>query len=207
MLVLGMASWASADLTGIQLSLNGVINGNGNTAEITVPICTEIAINVHGPFDYGWGGVLFIHDTDAYDDGQGNIMGMGGEGGEWGDQLGPPYSSGYYYSKDGYPIVYDAAGDEDLRGAIRFEYATTNPGDAINGYGYNLTASAFGEVPGGKEFDLMYHCSGRGDVTIYLWDLLDVETPQDTIIVHQVPEPMTITLLGLGGLLLRRRKW
>jgi hypothetical protein len=29
----------------------------------------------------------------------------------------------------------------------------------------------------------------------------------DTILIHQIiPEPMTIALLGLGGLLLRRRK-
>ena len=27
-----------------------------------------------------------------------------------------------------------------------------------------------------------------------------------TVVIHEVPEPMTMALLGLGGLLLRRRK-
>jgi hypothetical protein len=29
---------------------------------------------------------------------------------------------------------------------------------------------------------------------------------EDTLTIHQIPEPTTIALLGLGGLLLRRRK-
>ena len=28
----------------------------------------------------------------------------------------------------------------------------------------------------------------------------------DAVVIHQIPEPATIALLGLGGLLLRRRK-
>jgi hypothetical protein len=44
-------------------------------------------------------------------------------------------------------------------------------------------------------------------VKITLWDVGEgYGSPQDTIIVHQIPEPTTMLLLGLGGLLLRRRK-
>ena len=54
-------------------------------------------------------------------------------------------------------------------------------------------------------FDLT--CMSAGvDVFVELYD--DAwATMLDTLIIHQVPEPMTIALLGLGGLfLLRRRK-
>ena len=51
-----------------------------------------------------------------------------------------------------------------------------------------------------------FHCDGDGDVTINLYDPTGA-TVIDTILIHQpIPEPMTIALLGLGGLLLRRRK-
>ena len=49
------------------------------------------------------------------------------------------------------------------------------------------------------------HCvEGPSDDLVYLID--QTGTIIDTILIHQVPEPMTVMLLGLGGLLLRRRK-
>jgi hypothetical protein len=63
----------------------------------------------------------------------------------------------------------------------------------------------------GVYFDeILFHCQGEGDVTVYLydigttWDIADGVI--DSVVISQVPEPMTIALLGLGGLLLRRRK-
>ena len=69
----------------------------------------------------------------------------------------------------------------------------------------------------GKLVDLItLHCEGEGDVIVQLTsaganhtiDGRDLTAADlGSIIIHQVPEPMTITLLGLGGLaLLRRRK-
>jgi len=52
------------------------------------------------------------------------------------------------------------------------------------------------------------HCVGpESDDVIYLVDASDGSI-LDTLVIHQtgIPEPMTITLLALGGLLLRRRK-
>jgi hypothetical protein len=62
----------------------------------------------------------------------------------------------------------------------------------------------------GKVFDgILLHCEGgMGDVVITLWGSTDYITGTllDTVIIHQIPEPMTMALLGLGGLFLRRRK-
>jgi len=57
----------------------------------------------------------------------------------------------------------------------------------------------------GKWWDELFTCDGEGTVTINLWDE-NASYVEDTITVTQVPEPMTIALLGLAGLFLRRRK-
>jgi len=60
-------------------------------------------------------------------------------------------------------------------------------------------------LPAGTLIDLItLHCEGPGDVLISLVGSTDGVL--DTQIIHQIPEPMTIALLGLGGLFLRRRK-
>jgi len=56
---------------------------------------------------------------------------------------------------------------------------------------------------------IIFHCNGPGTCLIQLWISTDGSTNAtlvDTVTVTQTPEPMTIGLLGLGGLFLRRRK-
>jgi hypothetical protein len=65
---------------------------------------------------------------------------------------------------------------------------------SVNPYGIGVLA--------GYEF----MCTGApGDVVITLY-ADDIATPISSITIHQVPEPITFGLLGLGGLFLRRRK-
>jgi hypothetical protein len=190
-LVLGLASSASAALSGIQLSVDGATDGTGNTTEIYIPISSELVIDVYGPAGYDWLGYIIIEGNPP-------------QGGEWGDDdaHGADVLNAYYTNQS-YPITYAAAGDSDLSGTQRYT-------EVDWGWGYELSANSATSVPGGRQFDVIYHCTGPESeyVTITLWD--DAEgyvTPQDTILIHQVPEPMTIALLGLGGLfLLRRRK-
>jgi len=75
----------------------------------------------------------------------------------------------------------------------------------------SIAGSPVGEVaPAGVYFDEFdFHCVALGDTIIRLISTVDFETfiVQDTLVIHQViPEPASMLLLGLGGLLLRRRK-
>ena len=69
--------------------------------------------------------------------------------------------------------------------------------------------------------NILFHCEEPTDVIIYLYagaggvdydpsgageEDIAQGTLLDQILVHQVPEPATIALLALGGLLLRRRR-
>jgi hypothetical protein len=60
-------------------------------------------------------------------------------------------------------------------------------------------------APAGTVIDnLIFHCVAPGDVTLTLSDI-DLNV-WEQVVIHQIPEPMTLGLLGLGGLFLRRRK-
>lgn len=57
--------------------------------------------------------------------------------------------------------------------------------------------------PGVLISEVLFHCDGPGDVTIALVD--DNGIVVDTQVIHQIPEPFTLAMLGFGGLLLKRR--
>jgi PEP-CTERM motif len=95
-------------------------------------------------------------------------------------------------------------------------FLDTDPLDQADLAAYFGGAGVFGSIgswttgtfAGGTYFDsINFHADGPGDVLVQLvWTpTLDVFTPIDSLIVH-VPEPATIVLLCLGGLMLRRRK-
>ncbi len=72
-------------------------------------------------------------------------------------------------------------------------------------YYYVTIADSGGNVVPGTGFEVDYQATGIDDILIELYDQSGV-TVIDSLVIHQTPEPMTIALLGLGGLLLRRRR-
>ncbi len=93
-----------------------------------------------------------------------------------------------------------------------------DPIERVPGKVYEFGEGNFsgGPQPGIQLDHLLLHCDGEGDVIVFLSDGtqggtvdLGFATPEfGQIIVHQtIPEPMTLGLLGLGGLgLIRRRR-
>ena len=102
----------------------------------------------------------------------------------------------------------------NLVGQVEDFPSVNNPAGSTGPFGGYFTAAA---IPLGSTLydDILFHCEAGGDAVIELWDMTETEvgsdvwnltTLLDSVTVHQIPEPMTMVLLGLGGLLLRRRK-
>jgi hypothetical protein len=72
---------------------------------------------------------------------------------------------------------------------------------------WSLNNSVPSTVPSepGVVFGLEFHCKGVGDVDIVL-PSDPFGNPEAILTIHQIPEPMTMALLGLGGLALIRRR-
>ena len=80
------------------------------------------------------------------------------------------------------------------------------------GFGVYGSIDAWAAVTAGQGtyFDsIVFHCESGADAVVQLWYTIDpdyvVFTLADSVTIHQVPEPTTMILLSLGGLLLRKR--
>ena len=68
----------------------------------------------------------------------------------------------------------------------------------------NSNPALYPSLPAGKTVDFGLEGVAEGTVTILLYDEGFVEI--DSVSVEVIPEPATMLLLGLGGLLIRRKK-
>jgi hypothetical protein len=121
---------------------------------------------------------------------------------------------------DYYLDFYDPAEGLYSLGTWQLGPAAGDSGDFPSGLKDDSTYTGYQELTIGQNWaigseeiigvmgQLELHCEGLGDVYVEVWDARDLSGPMDTLTIHQVPvpEPITIALLGLGGLFLRRRK-
>lgn len=54
--------------------------------------------------------------------------------------------------------------------------------------------------------DIIFHCNGVGDVNLTMWTCAYIPVIYDTKVIHQIPDPMTLLLLGMGVFLMRRKR-
>ena len=184
-LVLGMTSMAGAAL---QISVNG--NPEPVDSEIIIAPSDELILDIWTNTAIALGGsgeYILVVDTS-----------LGEISGGHGTFVSPPDPEGWSSDVQGetedFPAVIPPEGMEGIFGT----YA-------------NFDFTTFQAIPAGTVIadGIVFHCEGVGDAVIYLMVAADgVPSTEvlDTVIIHQIPEPATIALFGLGGLLLRRRK-
>ena len=189
-LVLGLVSTASATMKELRVATNppGIVPGVVPTqGEYYDPIDSQINLK---PSDYLWIGVYNTVQGTALDPGQESmfLLAQDNGGGEW----------------TGAWKIYGTIGDPGYQDFYNEYIGKTEGVDAwILNMGHAVIPPDYVGVGvvDAKEF----HCLvAHVDVLIQLWD--SNMGYVDSFIIHQVPEPMTICLLGLGGLFLRRRK-
>ena len=177
MLVLGMASMASAGLTIVAYEMDGVTPYDGRDLVASENLTIKLE----------------------------------GQGGDTGDSMFALYVDSLLANLTGGVCTIPAAPDASAHlGTMAYNYVS----GVTTEVGIVGAVSAFVALPpyaDGVYFDeILFHCAGVGDVTISMDDISTTWTigtnPMDSLVIHQVPEPMTMALLGLGGLLLRRRK-
>ena len=184
MLVLGVATLASA---GLQISVGGVKE----------PVDTEIILNLSDTIELDiW------TDTD--------VMPFQSE--NWALVV-----SGDYGTICGGVAAYTAAGVTNNVGpcADNADVMPDPPQDGVWGALANISPT-YTPIPADTTLidSIIFHCEGPGDAVIQLYSIVSGEpfgdisggTLLDTVIIHQTPEPITMALLGFGGLFLRRRK-
>lgn len=188
MLVVSLASVASA---GLKISVDGVVDPADTEIELIEGSGTAV-IDI-----WGDGATPSPHAPWLFVQGPGSINGS--------DMV---YTGSLALYQDAEEAAIDAGMPGDVAGFLELMAGAVGL-EGVTDLGFITLAD--GAVPpapldGTLVDGIIFHCEGLGDVTLTLL-AEDLMTVLDTQVIHQViPEPMTLALLGLGGLFLRRRK-
>jgi len=127
------------------------------------------------------------------------------------------FSDGQSMANEYYLLNIEGPGTFDISGALNYVNSNATGetiidiSDARNGTSIYMDMIIISvpqsPLPIGTVIDqIIFHCEAPGDVLLTLSGDMYISGVFDTQIIHQIPEPMTMALLGLGGLFLRRRK-
>ena len=110
----------------------------------------------------------------------------------------------------GVPLAIDSLVNT-IVGDVETNPTILNPDGTVGLWGGTLWTSMTGNLaPGDLYVEFMLTCNLAGtDAVVQLYEILEQTPfgePLATLRIAQIPEPMTLALLGLGGLFLRRRK-
>ena len=181
-LVLGMASLANATLT-----LVWSTDGGANYSDVGAAV------------DLGYGNTAWIGIHS-------DVQGTTGAPGQWVafiDTVGVAGAADLDGGWTGSSAVYTPPG---ITAAVTIPYGYTAGGDFWGATNADGVPTNFAGI--GTTFGYEFLCNGNiadGIVTIDLHDT-NFGNVVDTLTINQIPEPITMALLGLGGLFLRRRK-
>jgi hypothetical protein len=178
MLVLGMTSLASAVMT-LDISVNGAPTPGPEADGITLDYSDTVTLDITAS-GYLIGDDVYILLVTP--------MGLASISG-------------------GVALIPPAPASTEIFGGVQEMLGDVIPGE--DGRFGNIGDVAGVATGPGKYIDeILFHCLGVDDATVSLWTTVDFGTftLADSVIINQIPEPATIALLGLGGLLLRRRK-
>ena len=134
------------------------------------------------------------------------------------------YSDGGTLANDAIDMTISGPGSLDISAGINYQDGGSTVDDGFGWFDPGPESGevwiTFGKMPTGDPpvypaimtgtalDGFVFTCTGEGDVTLVLFgENGGIENPYSTVVIHQVlvPEPMTMGLLGLGGLFLRRR--
>lgn len=155
-------------------------------------------------------GTTFDPDTDILDISDSLYLSIYNE-----EEFGWPSGFGYWWALVCDPSLATITGGEAGPAAYKVGFYGSPvghiyglPGDGEHGWiGYETEPPIY--AAGLYMYNILYSPQSVGDVTVSFWHTTQVDTYGviDSIVIHQIPEPTTIALLGLGVLLLRRRKY